>query len=61
MENSRHDYQFPARDFIILNIDLNIHGVGGDDAWGTKTMEKYTNPGTKQYHYGFIMGSAAAK
>jgi len=55
LENTRHDYQLPKRDFINLNIDLNIHGVGGDDTWGSKTMEKYTNPGNKPYHFGFIM------
>lgn len=55
LENGRHDYQLPKRDFINLNIDLNIHGVGGDDSWGAKTMEKYTNPGNKPYHFGFIM------
>jgi beta-galactosidase len=55
LENTRHDYQLPKRDFINLNIDLNIHGVGGDDTWGAKTMEKYTNPGNKPYHLGFIM------
>lgn len=55
LENARHDYQLPTRDFINLNIDLNIHGVGGDDTWGAKTMDKYTNPGNKSYHYGFIM------
>jgi beta-galactosidase len=55
LENSRHDYQLPLRDFINLNIDLNIHGVGGDDTWGAKTMDKYTNPGNKAYQYGFIL------
>lgn len=55
LENTRHDYQLPKRDFINLNIDLNIHGVGGDDTWGAKTMEKYTNAGNIPYHYGFIM------
>jgi len=55
LENTRHDYVLPKRDFINLNIDLNIHGVGGDDTWGAKTMEKYTNPGNKPYHIGFIM------
>lgn len=55
LENTRHDYQLPTRDFINLNIDLNIHGVGGDDTWGAKTMEKYTNPGNKPYQYGFIL------
>lgn len=55
LENTGHNYQLPKRDFINLNIDLNIHGVGGDDTWGAKTMEKYTNPGNKPYHFGFIM------
>ena len=36
LENFRHDYQLPKRAFINLNIDLNIHGVGGDDTWGRK-------------------------
>jgi beta-galactosidase len=55
LESTKHDYQLPLRDFINLNIDLNIHGVGGDDTWGAKTMEKYTNPGNKPYSFGFIM------
>jgi len=55
LENTTHDYQLPHRDFINLNIDLNIHGVGGDDTWGAKTMEKYTNPGNKPYRYGFVL------
>jgi beta-galactosidase len=55
LENIRYDYQLPDRDFINLNIDLNIHGVGGNDTWGAKTMENYTNPGNKPYQYGFIL------
>jgi beta-galactosidase len=55
LENTTHNYQLPQRDFINLNIDLNIHGVGGDDTWGAKTMDKYTNTGNKSYYYGFIM------
>jgi beta-galactosidase len=43
------------RDLINLKIDLNIHGVGGDDAWGARTMEKYTIDGNKPYSYGFIL------
>ena len=55
LETAKHDYQLPVRDFININIDLNIHGVGGDDTWGAKTMEKYTIPGNKPYSYGFIL------
>jgi beta-galactosidase len=55
LEKARHPFELPNRDFINLNIDLNIHGVGGDDSWGAPTMEKYTNPGNKPYSYGFIL------
>ncbi|MDP4210551.1 MAG: glycoside hydrolase family 2 TIM barrel-domain containing protein [Bacteroidota bacterium] len=55
LEPARHDYELPKRDFINLNIDLNIHGVGGDDSWGAKTMGKYTNPGNQPYQYGFVL------
>jgi len=55
LEGATHDYQLPVREFINVNIDLNIHGVGGDDTWGAKTMDKYTNPGNKPYRYGFVL------
>lgn len=61
LENTHHDYELPNRDFINLNIDLNIHGVGGDDTWGAKTMEKYTNPGNAPYRYGFILDYSSNK
>jgi beta-galactosidase len=55
LENSRHAYELPDEDFINVNIDLNIHGVGGDDTWGAKTMDKYTIDGKQPYKYGFIL------
>jgi len=61
LEKARHPFDLPNRDFINLNIDLNIHGVGGDDSWGAPTMEKYTNPGNKPYSYGFILEYQSTK
>jgi len=55
LEKARHPQDLPVRDFVNVNIDLNIHGVGGNDGWGAQTMEKYTIPGTIPYSYGFIM------
>jgi beta-galactosidase len=55
LENAKHPFDLKPRDFINLNIDLNIHGVGGDDTWGAPTMKKYTNDGNKPYSYGFIL------
>ncbi len=55
LEKAKHPYDLPARDFMNVNIDLNIHGVGGDDSWGAKTMDKYTHAGNVPYAYGFMM------
>lgn len=57
LEHATHTHQLVRRSFINLNIDLNIHGVGGDDGWGARTMEKYTIDANKPYRYGFIMES----
>ena len=57
LEKVIHSFEFPQRDFINLNIDLNIHGVGGNDSWGARTLDKYTIDGNKPYSYGFIMTS----
>lgn len=43
------------RDFINLNIDLNIHGVSEDDGWGAKTMDKYTIDGNLPYRHRFML------
>jgi len=55
LESCKHDYELPNRDFITVNIDHNIKGVGGNDSWGARTLEKYTINGNKPYSYGFIM------
>ena len=40
MMQRKHDFELPDRNLINLNLDLAIHGVGGDHSWGAKTMEK---------------------
>ncbi|NWJ52231.1 MAG: DUF4981 domain-containing protein [Bacteroidetes bacterium] len=55
LEKANHPFDLKQKDFVNLNIDLNIHGVGGDDTWGAPTMKKYTNDGNKSYSYGFIL------
>lgn len=55
LEKAKHPYELQNRDFINLNIDLNIHGVGGVDSWGARTLDTYTNDGNKPYNYAFIM------
>ncbi len=55
LEKAMHPYELPTRDFININIDQNIHGVGGNDSWGARTLDKYTIPGNKPYYYGFTL------
>jgi len=55
LKKAKHPFDLPKRDLINLNIDQNIHGVGGNDTWGAKTMEKYTITGNMPYQYGFIL------
>ena len=55
LEAAKHNYEISRRDFININIDYKIHGVGGDDSWGARTHEKYTIDGNKPYAFGFIL------
>ncbi len=61
LEKADHPYELPTRDFINLNIDLNIHGVGGNDAWGARTIDPYTIPGHASYRYGFVLEYTTGK
>ena len=51
----RHPQDIQRGRFVNLNIDLNIHGVGGADTWGKHTLPQYTIDGNQPYHYAFIL------
>ena len=55
IEKAAHPFELPENDFINVNIDLNIHGVGCNDGWGAQTLEKYTINANQPYSYGFIL------
>ena len=55
IEDAKHPADLPERDFVNVNIDLNIHGVGCNDGWGARTLDKYTIDANKPYSYGFIL------
>jgi len=42
------------RDLVSLNIDFGQMGVGGDDSWGKRTLQKYTL-NEMSYDYGFTI------
>ena len=51
LETYKHHFEIPHRDNITLNIDSELHGVGGIDAWGGKTLDKYTIPGNRPHSF----------
>jgi len=55
LEGVGHPYEIQRGRFVNLNIDLNIHGVGGVDTWGQRTLPQYTIDGNQPYHYAFIL------
>lgn len=56
LETARHPYQVREQDFIEVNIDNCIHGVGGNDAWGARTLPQYTIDGNSSRQFSFIIG-----
>lgn len=55
IEGAKHPFELPQRSFINVNIDLNIHGVGCNDGWGARTLDKYTIDAGQPYSYGYIL------
>ena len=55
LEAATHPYDLTRGRFVNLNIDLNLHGVGGVDTWGQPTLSQYTLDGNEARHYAFIL------
>ena len=55
LDGAKHPNEIQRGRFVNLNIDLNVHGVGGIDTWGGRTLPQYTIDGNKPYHYSFIL------
>jgi beta-galactosidase len=55
LEGARHPNDIQRGNFVNLNIDLNVHGVGGADTWGKRTLPEYTIDGNKAWKYGFML------
>ena len=55
LEKAMHPYELHRGDFVNLNIDLNLHGVGGVDTWGQPTLPQYTIDGNRPYSYSFVL------
>jgi beta-galactosidase len=55
LEGVHHPNDINRGRFVNLNIDLNIHGVGGADTWGKRTLPQYTIDGNQPHHYSFTL------
>ena len=55
LETAKHPHDILRGRFVNLNIDLNVHGVGGIDTWGQRTLPQYTIDGNQPHHYSFIL------
>ena len=55
LEGAGHPHEIQCGRFVNLNIDLNVHGVGGVDTWGQRTLPQYTIDGNKPYHCAFLL------
>jgi beta-galactosidase len=55
LEGKRHPNEIPRGRFVNLNIDLNVHGVGGADTWGKHTLPQYTIDANQPHRYSFIL------
>ena len=55
LEKAAHPHEIQRGRFVNLNIDLNVHGVGGIDTWGQRTLPQYTIDGNKPHQYSFIL------
>jgi Beta-galactosidase/beta-glucuronidase len=49
LENARHGYELPERDYLNINLDSEIIGVGGNDAWGARTEPQYIPSAGERY------------
>ena len=61
LEGARHPDDIQRGRFVNLNIDLNVHGVGGTDTWGKRTLPQYTIPGNQPHHYAFTIECKSIK
>ena len=55
LEGARHPNEISRGRFVNLNIDLSVHGVGGADTWGKRTLPQYTIDGNQPHSYSFIL------
>ncbi|MCH5239039.1 MAG: DUF4981 domain-containing protein [Muribaculaceae bacterium] len=59
--NVRHKFEMRSGDFINLNIDGEIHGVGGINSFGAWTLDKYTIDANQPHTFTFTISASSTK
>jgi beta-galactosidase len=54
LEASTHNYQLPDLPFYSVQVDYKQRGVGGNNSWGLKPLDKYRLLDDK-YEYSFLI------
>ena len=49
-QSNKHSIDVPKRNMVGINLDLFQMGVGGNDSWGARPIEKYRFP-AKEYTF----------
>lgn len=52
---AQHPYELNFAEFKSVFVDWKLHGVGGDNSWGAKTLPKYSLPDHKAYRLAFYI------
>lgn len=60
LEAATHTYQLPDRDFYSVQVDDRQRGVGGNNSWGLKPLDKYRLLDSN-YNYSFFIIPLASK
>ena len=50
-----HPHEVVRGRFVNVSISLNVHGVGGTDTWGKRTLPQYTIDANQPLHFGFVL------
>jgi beta-galactosidase len=54
LEAATHNYMLPSKPFYSVQVDYKQRGVGGNNSWGQKPLEKYQLL-EKNFQYEFII------
>ncbi len=58
LETKRHPFEITRNQWVTVNIDSDIHGVGGNDSWGARTLDKYTIDVNREHILEFEISTA---